>query len=347
MLLALLNRIASLTGKNALWVSTLHAKIIRSVHQMLWWPIELICTYRNRSKLPPITDARGKSPPTSVDDYWGSHTIWQGPFLKKEQSIAYIQELTDGRPMKRELARLHGGHHGKVIMDYGCGPGNDLSGFAEYSDSAKIIGVDISKRALKMARSRVSWHAKSETEFAFYQVSDGAVSIPLPDNNVDYIQSLGVLMCTTNYRDVLKELARILSPEGEIRVMLYNADSTSIQITIGYEWRLVHGNNPEMTPEELFEDRADLGAPVMKAVRQSDVEKWCEGTGLVPEFLGGYFMPGEIEEYHRLKDAAIKDDRLNPFQRHFLRSITVDANGIPYYNGKPAGQGGMYRLTFL
>ena len=47
-----------------------------------------------------------------------------------------------------------------VVVDYGCGPGNDLVGFSEFSKTKKLIGVDVSKTALKVAETRLKLHHK-------------------------------------------------------------------------------------------------------------------------------------------------------------------------------------------
>jgi len=345
MLLEVLSRYARATGKDSLWVSTQHAKLSRAGKRAVWRPVESVVTLPRRLRLPRPIDARNGASATTVDAYWGSHTIWQGPFLSKAASLRYIEELTDGRPLKRRLAGLHGPHVSKVVLDYGCGPGNDLAGFAEFSGAREIIGVDISRRALDMARARVSWHAKPGTKFRFIQVADSRVSLPIETGYVDYIQSLGVLMCTSDCVQILTELARVLKPAGEIRIMLYNADSVHVQLTVGYEWRLRNGQRPDLTPEQLFEQTADLGAPTMVATRPPQVAAWCEQAGLRSEFLGGYFVPGEIEACRRLLEEARREPRLTVPQRAFVDGLSFDQEGYPIYRGLPAGLSAMYRLT--
>ncbi|MGI8526928.1 MAG: hypothetical protein ACR2K5_12270, partial [Pseudolabrys sp.] len=80
-------------------------------------------------------------------------------------------------------------------------------------------------------------------------------------------------------------------------------------------------------------------------VRPPDVSKWVADSGLACWFLGGYFVPGEREDYRQLGPEALADSRLPERQRAFLSSLTEDADGFPLYQGKPAGLGGVYRLT--
>ena len=152
-------------------------------------------------------------------------------------------------------------------MDYGCGSGNDLAGLAEFSGAREIIGVDISRRALEMARARVSWHARRGQAFRFILIADLNATLPIDTGYVDYIHSIGVLMHASDPVKILTELARVLKSEGEITIMLYNADSAHVQLTVGYEWRLHHRQRADLSPEELFERTADLGAPIAHATR--------------------------------------------------------------------------------
>lgn len=338
---------ARLRGHDSVWVSIQTARIGRAIDELIWGTYEAALTYRARRKMPAIIDHPGASKLSIVDRYWGSHTVRGRFFLSKQDSLDHIALLTDGRPLKRELLKLHGPHKGKTILDYGCGPGNDLAGFAEMSGAARIIGVDISERALQMARSRLSWHDVDPNILTFIKISDTEVSIPLADSSVDYIQSLGVIHHTTHPERVFKELARILKKDGEVRIMLYNADSVHVQLDIGYGRRLVDGVQSNLTPEQAFEKSADLGAPIAHCVRPTDVERWTADSGLKYEYLGGFFVPGEIDAYGKYCEAARGDARLTSQQREFLGGLTIDGSGIPQYKGLPAGLGAVYRLSHI
>ena len=59
---------------------------------------------------------------------------------------------------------MWGEHDGEVILDYGCGPGNDLVGYALYTGARRIVGVDVSPRALELARDRLALHGIVRSE---------------------------------------------------------------------------------------------------------------------------------------------------------------------------------------
>ena len=41
------------------------------------------------------------------------------------------------------------------VLDYGCGPGNDLVGFTEFSKTKSLTGVDVSSTAIKKSKERL------------------------------------------------------------------------------------------------------------------------------------------------------------------------------------------------
>src|SRR5437016_1773300 len=61
-----------------------------------------------------------------VDRYWTAHTVNSTPFLTPKQSLRYLEGRFAEYPLFREFSGLYGAHVGEVVVDYGCGPGNDL-----------------------------------------------------------------------------------------------------------------------------------------------------------------------------------------------------------------------------
>ena len=55
---------------------------------------------------------------------------------------------------------------GKIILDYGCGPGHDILNIALNSKFKKIYACDISHKIIKIAESRCRLH-KIKTSFIF------------------------------------------------------------------------------------------------------------------------------------------------------------------------------------
>lgn len=344
LLLRCLNFVARLRGRDSIWVSQSAVRVQRKIDEIFGGMAEQVLTYPTRSRLPAIVATSPDVGLSETDKYWARHTVRGKTFLSKQVSLDYIRELTDGRPLKRDLLLLHGPHDGKVILDYGCGPGNDLAGFAEYSNAAKIIGADISAKALKLARQRVSWHARNPEQMMFIQIADNSVRLPLADRSVDYIQSLGVIHHASDPPAILREFHRLLRQGGEARIMLYNADSVHVQLEVGYAWRFVNGVMTDKSPEDAFSTTADLGAPIALCVRPPDVKAWLRDIPFDLEFVGGFFVPGEADGWMTRRDRALEDSRISAAQRHFLSTLESRNGGLAYFNDKPAGLGGVYIL---
>ena len=344
LLLKPINVVARLRGHDAVWASIQAHRLERRLDEFFGSIAESALTARARRRLPAVVDATPALGLSAVDRYWGNHTVRGKTFLSRAASLEYIAELTDGRPLKRELLKLHGPHTDKVILDYGCGPGNDLAGFAEFSGASRIIGVDISRKALESARRRLSWHVRDPSQFAFIRITDGNGSLPFESASIDYIQSLGVIHHASNPGRVLAELSRVLRPDGEMRIMLYNADSLHIQLEIGFVWQIESEQLAGESPEAAFSRTADLGAPVAHCVRPADVQSWLTDTDLHAEFLGGFFVPGEAADWHEKRARALENVRVQGQQRQFLEELSPGSDGLPHYRGLPAGLGAVYVL---
>ena len=111
----------------------------------------------------------------------------------------------------------------KVVLDYGCGPGNDLVGFSIHSKPKRLIGVDVSTSSLAEARKRVALHNAPNVEFVHLDNPMGP--LPFPDASIDIVHCAGVLMVLPDVQATLREFRRIVKPDGYSQIMVYNYDS--------------------------------------------------------------------------------------------------------------------------
>ena len=110
--------------------------------------------------------------------------------------------------------------HNKVVMDFGCGMGIESLEFARWNN--KIILADINRENILLAERVLRLHGYAPDECVL--VSKAAPFFPFPDTfpQVDVFYANGVLHHTPLIREILQQACEMLSPNGEIRLMLYS-----------------------------------------------------------------------------------------------------------------------------
>ena len=281
-----------------------------------------------------------------MDRYWNRHVIRNEPFGSAAESAEYLEWRFGEYPLFREFSGLWGDHDGEVVLDYGCGPGNDVVGFLIHTGARKVIGIDVSPSALELAEERIALHDADPDRFELIQASDTETAIPLDNGSVDFFQSQGVLHHTSDPLAILRELRRVSKPGGRARVMVYNRDSLWLHLYTAYEIMILQGRYGDLTVEEAFEHTTDgPDCPIARCYSGGDFIELCAEAGFDAEFLGGYPSRHELELLDRYGDEAIADERLDERHRSFLRELERDGDGYPMWRGKHAGVGGSYVLT--
>ncbi len=299
----------------------------------------------NQDNLVPIEDySSGDS--SIVTDYWSDHTVNSQPFQSAEESLEYLELRSKQYPLFPELMDLWGDHANKVVLDFGCGPGNDVVGFLEYSNAKLVIGMDISLKALQLAGQRISLHKNLDlNRIRLIRSSDSNQYIPLPDNSVDYIYSEGVLHHTTDPLAILGEFHRILKDDGEVCIMVYNRDSIWMHLYVAYILKILNKQYQGLTDDEAFTRTTDGdNCPISRCYRPKYFLDLCQMAGFSGNYLGGYFPITMLEYFYTYWQQALMDNRLRKEHIKFLKNITIDKEGYPLYGGKYAGIGGIYKL---
>ena len=96
------------------------------------------------------------------------------------------------------------------ILDFGCGSGEILSEITKKNPKAKIIGVDISKIALRQAKKRVP-------SGSFKQIVEGK-QIPVETGSVDFILAIDVIEHVYDSEWMFNEFSRMLKKGGLILI---------------------------------------------------------------------------------------------------------------------------------
>jgi ubiquinone/menaquinone biosynthesis C-methylase UbiE len=137
-------------------------------------------------------------------------------------------------------------YRGKQVLEIGCGMGTMIMNWAR--NGAHVAAIDLNPIAVEQTTRR----------FALLGL-DGDIremdanELAFTDATFDYIYSWGVLHHSPNLTQSIRELFRVLRPEGEFGIMLYNR--TSI-----YYWYLVRYLEGFLHGESRFLDRLQLAS---------------------------------------------------------------------------------------
>jgi ubiquinone/menaquinone biosynthesis C-methylase UbiE len=279
----------------------------------------------------------------NVDMYWSEHTVRSKLFETIDESKQYAQWRLDQYPLYDEYMGVKKEYNNQIIVDYGCGPGNDLVNFIMHSKAKKIIGIDISEKSINLAKHQTGLYKENSIPIEFIKISDDNVILPLENNSIDFIICSGVLHHTSDPIAILKEFYRILKLNKHINIMIYNRDSIFFHLNIAH---IKKGGCSDNNIDEIFSKNTDgVNCPISKAYTPKDVIEMCNNIGYETEFLGGYISNrDDVVFLNRHKKNALNNPNLKDEHKEFLRSVEI-INGYPFYNGKTAGIGGSYRLT--
>jgi ubiquinone/menaquinone biosynthesis C-methylase UbiE len=297
-----------------------------------------------RSPYRVVSSARGQK--TRVDCYWSRHTVRSERFRSAEESLDYLEHRFELYPLFREFMGLWGYHEGETILDYGCGPGNDLVGFAVYAQPARVIGADVSPKALSLAARRLALHDLEPVRVELMQATDSSTDLPLPDECVDYVHSAGVLQHTSDPVAIMKDFRRVLAPTGRACVMVYNRESVWLHLYTAYVRMIRERAFAGLSIEEAFARNTDGEAcPIARCYRTEEFRARAREAGFEATFRGGYLSRDELEWLARYRDEALASAELTEEHKGFLRELETDDAGLPIYRGYHAGVGGVYDLT--
>jgi len=229
-----------------------------------------------------------------------------------------------------------------IVLDYGCGPGNDIIGFGVYSKPKIIIAIDVSDTSIKLAQQRAKLH---ELDVAFYKINESSIELPLESDSVDIIHSAGVLHHTPNPQAILLELSRILKKDGYIQVMVYNRNSIWMHLHVAYEMKVLNGLYSSISLDEAFSRTTDgEGCPIANCYTPDSFLNLASQADLSGEYLGSTMSLFELKRLPMIKD-ALNNDKLNNESRDFLSKITFNEKEWPLFNNNVAGINSYFRLT--
>jgi ubiquinone/menaquinone biosynthesis C-methylase UbiE len=279
---------------------------------------------------------------TAVADYWTRYNVTlHHNFTSGAESLAYVQWRNDQYFGYLDLMPVDA-QEGKVVLDFGCGPGHDLVGFATNSRPARLIAMDASPSSICEARARLALHRAA---CEFIQLNPHSTHLPLDAASVDYVHSSGVLHHLPDAGPVLREFRRVLRPNGSARIMVYNYDSVWMHLFVAYMKRIVEKSYANVTLEEAFARTTDgEDCPIARVFRPEEFIALAGQASFDAVFTGAAVSIHEAKILPYRFD-AIQDRRTPEASRRFLLELTYDEYGMPWYRGHRAGLDACFLLT--
>ena len=178
---------------------------------------------------------------TAIQDgncsWWTRNTMsydWKDKVSHDKFSIPWFEEVdlrfihgarlyaTDKEPFDKIIPfeKLSG----KKVLEIGCGMGFHSELMARAG--AKVTAIDLSPTSVEATTNR--FKVKKLTAQAILQAD--AEDLSFDDNCFDFVWSWGVIHHSSRTVKIIREISRVLKPEGQCRVMVYNRCGSKIPL---------------------------------------------------------------------------------------------------------------------
>lgn len=117
-----------------------------------------------------------------------------------------------------EIAKIFKERGIKKVLDLGCGSGRHMVYLAKHG--FEVYGIDIAPKGIEITKKWI----KQEKLKANFKIGNIYKKLPYPNNFFDALISIHVMHHEkiSNIRKLIKEIERILKPEGLVFIILHN-----------------------------------------------------------------------------------------------------------------------------
>ena len=136
-------------------------------------------------------------------------------FDRMDSKFVHIARLfaTDSKPFDRLIP--YSLLAGKRVLEIGCGMGLHTELMARAG--ADVTAVDLTPAAVEATLARLRLKSLRATVS-----QQDAENLPFPNKSFDFVWSWGVIHHSSRTARIVREIARVLMPDGECRIMVYN-----------------------------------------------------------------------------------------------------------------------------
>ncbi len=157
-----------------------------------------------------------------VRNFWNEQTCGTWITDKEKFTLEYFEEIEEDRYSLQpeifsfaEFTRWHG----KNVLEVGVGAGTD---FLQWVRAGAIAsGIDLTEQACQHVVHRLELYGLTADEI---KVGD-TENLPFDDNTFDLVWSWGVIHHTPDTQKAMREIVRVLKPNGRAKIMIYHRHS--------------------------------------------------------------------------------------------------------------------------
>jgi ubiquinone/menaquinone biosynthesis C-methylase UbiE len=218
-----------------------------------------------------------------VQEFWDRAACGESAYAVGDTPLQRFRSQSDARyqlePFIEEFAAFDEGRNVRVL-EIGVGMGADHERWAKAAPR-HLCGIDLTERAIDLTRERLALSGfKSELKVADAEI------LPFSDSSFDMVYSWGVLHHSNDTEKAIKEVARVLRPNGYARVMVYHKWSIT-----GFLLWLRYGRLSSSLASVY--DR-HLESPGTKAFSQSEAIAMFRAAGLNVYEVRTELSPGDL-----------------------------------------------------
>lgn len=156
---------------------------------------------------------------------------WLRGYIQEQHEIRILRQMSSIKDIE-------------TALEIGCGNGNGAKLIDKFFSPKEIIAIDLDEKMIELAQKHYR-----DTNRTF-EVMD-ASKLNFPDNRFDAVFDFGIIHHIPNWRKCVRELGRVLKPNGEL--ILEELSIESFSTGIGKLWRkmLTHPYEDMYTVQEF------------------------------------------------------------------------------------------------
>lgn len=155
----------------------------------------------------------------------------------------------------------------KKVLEIGCGTGNAAQLIKKYFKTKRITGIDLDERMVAIAKR------KNKDKTISFEVQDAA-DLKYKNNSFDAVFDLGVIHHIPHWKECLKELKRVVKPQGQLIIEDLSIESFSTPLGKVMKKVLDHPYNAMYKEEEFVKYLEKIGFRVVVYKKYNTIIKY-------------------------------------------------------------------------